>query len=122
MTCAFTSPLVTARARCDHQVTGAVRTQRGPADLVLISALHPSLFSAGSRRRPARTTYRWTPLGSDALWTNLDRPDRCAPFAAYPPTEPASPRQLQEQSTNWGPPYRCPQLALQAVRAKRPCR
>jgi hypothetical protein len=35
-----------------------------------LSEFPPGLVSPGWHRRPARTTDRWRPLGSDAVWTN----------------------------------------------------
>jgi hypothetical protein len=72
MGCAFVLTVVTARARCDHQLTGVVRTQRGPADLILIRVLRLSLFpqdrlsDLGER---CTAGDRCEPLGSDGVWT-----------------------------------------------------
>jgi hypothetical protein len=87
-TCGSFLPVVTDRVRREPHATDAVRTQRGPADLILIRVLYPGLFSQDHiwdvrnvyRQRPLRTAS--TPM---ACGPNVDhRPLTKARWIAEP--------------------------------------
>jgi hypothetical protein len=69
----------TIGAACRSMPLATATLVRGPdggpgrtctSDFILIRGFPPGLVSPGWHRRPARTTDRRRPLGSDAVWTN----------------------------------------------------